>query len=186
MGSLACLPILCHLESTISTAYVVCCARDKTGCLDNDHDVAHVLLLFHTGVRYLVVCWAWALQVKRRETQGHSIMKIIISKFQSGNHPLTWEMRLSPRPGFSWTFAIINRSIFEYRHLAEIVRDPVGRSIRAISLNLENNLLLRLHISHKVVSQVVNWVHWSNGMKTSTLIDWNVGFSWENATHYLL
>ena len=51
---------------------------------------------------YLAVGWAWALQVKRCNTRTHDIMKNIISKFQGGNHPLIWEMRQSPRQGFSW------------------------------------------------------------------------------------
>ena len=50
MGSCASLPVLCHVESTMSTAHVVCCVRDGIGGLDNDHDDARVLILFQTDI----------------------------------------------------------------------------------------------------------------------------------------
>ena len=50
MGSRACLPVLCHLGSTMSTAYVVRRVRDRRGRLDNYHDAAHYILLFYTGI----------------------------------------------------------------------------------------------------------------------------------------
>ena len=46
VGSLAWVPVLCHLGSTMSTAYVVRRVRDRRGRLDNYHDVTHDLLLF--------------------------------------------------------------------------------------------------------------------------------------------
>lgn len=62
-------PTLCHLESTMSTAYVVCGLRDRIdrmGHLDNDHETAHVLLWLY-NVNYLVVCYILLLVTDKLE-----------------------------------------------------------------------------------------------------------------------
>ena len=104
---------------------------------------------------YLAVGWAWALQVKRPDTQTHDIMKNIISKFQSGNHPLIWEMRQSPRQGFSWR--IKKSKQFGFLNIGMLQKSCevqwVVQLYIAISLNLENDLLwdITLVMSHNVM-----------------------------------
>ena len=91
VGSLACWPIL-HLESTMSTAYVVCCARDRTGRLDKYHDAAHVLLVFYNGIWLLV-----ELEIFKSNDRTLKHMTSWKTSYPSGNHPLIWEMRHSRR-----------------------------------------------------------------------------------------
>ena len=84
VGSLAWVPVLCHLGSTMSTAYVVRRVRDRRGRLDNDHDVTHDLLLFFIVISSCRLSLSsWNQTTRHSNTRHHEQHHIQISKWQS-------------------------------------------------------------------------------------------------------
>ena len=72
MGSHACLPVLCHLES------YMCCERDRRGRLDNYHDVTHDLLLF-----FIVISSCRLSLSSSSQTMHYEKHHIQVSRWQS-------------------------------------------------------------------------------------------------------
>ena len=84
VASLACVPVLCHLGSTMNTAYVVRRVRDRRGQLDNYHDVTHDLLLFFiviSSCRFSLS--SWNQTTRHSNTRHHEKHHIQVSKWQS-------------------------------------------------------------------------------------------------------